>query len=78
MVERGVFGLALIKKWSYCPKGVPSEKIIWHIQNKEAGDVDAVKGSIIGKSYHIMAIKETDYVMLMMTTYGTLDHLEGL
>ena len=23
-----------------------------------------------------MAIKETNYVMLMMTTYGTLDHLE--
>ena len=24
-----------------------------------------------------MAIKETDYLMLMMTTYGTLYHLEG-
>ena len=25
-----------------------------------------------------MAIKYRDYVMLMMTTYGTLEHLEGL
>ena len=24
-----------------------------------------------------MAIKEPDYVMIIMTTYGTLDHLEG-
>ena len=24
-----------------------------------------------------MAIKEPDYVMLMMTTHGTLEHLEG-
>ena len=39
--------------------------------------MDAVQGSIRGKSYHIMATKEPDYVMLMMKTYGTLEHLEG-
>ena len=39
--------------------------------------MDEVQGSIRGKSYHIMAIKETNYVVLMMTTYGTLGHLEG-
>ena len=37
--EKGVFGLALIKKWCYWPKGVPAEDIIWHIQNKEVEDV---------------------------------------
>ena len=37
-----------------------------------------VQGSIRGKSYHIMAIKDPDYKMLMMTTYGTLEQLEGL
>ena len=40
--------------------------------------MEAVQGSIRGKRYRIMAIKEPDYVMLMMTTYGTLEHLEGL
>ena len=39
--------------------------------------MDSVQGSIRGNSYHIMSIKEPDYVMLMMTTYGTLEHLEG-
>ena len=39
--------------------------------------MDAFQGSIIGKRYHSMAIKEPDYVMLMITTYGTLEYLEG-
>ena len=47
------------------------------MKNKEVGDVDAVQGSIRGKSYHIMAIKEPKYVTLMMKKYGMLEHLEG-
>ena len=39
--------------------------------------MDAVKDSIRGKRYHIVAIKYPDYVILMMTTYGALEHLEG-
>ena len=39
--------------------------------------MDSVKGSIRGKIYRIMDIKDPDYVMLMMTNYGKLDHLEG-
>ena len=30
------------------------------------------------KKEYIMAIKEPNYVMLTMTTYGTLEHLGGL
>ena len=71
-------GSELIKKRSYCPKGVPEEEIIWNIQNKEVGDVDTVQGSIRGKIYHIMSIKETDYVMLMKKSNGMLEHLEVL
>ena len=77
MFEKSVLGLALIKKRCYWHKGVPAEEIIWHMQNKEFGYVDVVQGSIRGKRYHIMDIKEPDYVMLMSTTYGTLEHLEG-
>ena len=78
IVEKGVLGSALIKKRRYWPKGVPAEEILWHMQNKQVGDVGAFQGSIRGKIYHIMAIKEPDYVMSMMTTYGTLEHFEGL
>ena len=77
MVEKGVFGSALIKNQRYRPKGVPSEEILRHMQNKDVGDFYEVKGSIRGKSCNIISLKEPDYVMLMMTTYGTLEHLEG-
>ena len=78
MVEKDILGSALIKKWRYWPKGVPAEEILRHIKNKEVWDVDVVKCSIRGESYHIMTIKDTDNVILMMTTCGTLDHLEDL
>ena len=47
------------------------------MQNNEVGDVGVVQGSIIGKRYHVMAVKDPDYMMLMMITYGMLDHLKG-
>ena len=75
IVDKGVLGLALIKKRCYWPNGVPAEEILRHMQKKEVVDVDTVRGSIRGESYHIKSIKEPDYVMLMMTTYGTLEHL---
>ena len=47
------------------------------MQNKEVGSVETVQDSIIGKSYRIKDIKEPDLMVLMMTTYETLEHLEG-
>ena len=75
MVEKGVLGSALIKKWCYWTKGVTAEEILWNMQNNEVGGVDVVQVSIRGKIYHIMSINETDCVMLMMKIYGTLEHL---
>ena len=60
---RRFFGSALIKTRRYWPKEVPAEEILQHMQNKEVGGVDAVQGSIRGKSYHLMDIKDPDYVM---------------
>ena len=77
MFEKVVLGSVLIKKRHYWHKGVPEEDIPRHMQNKEVGCVGAVEGSIRGKSYHIVAIQYPDYLMVMMTTYGKLDHLEG-
>ena len=78
VVKKGIFRSALIKKRCYWPKGVPLEEIIRKMQNKEVGDVEAVQFSIRLNRYHIMAIKEPKYMMLMTTTYGTLDNLEVL
>ena len=78
MVEKGVFWSVLIKKQCYWPKGVPTEEIIRHMQNKEVGDVYSFQGSMRWNRYHIIYIKDPDYVVVMMRTYGTLEHLEGL
>ena len=60
MVEKGVLGSALIKKRHYWPNGVPAEDFLCHIQKNVVGDVDAIQGSMRGKSYHIMAIKDPE------------------
>ena len=39
--------------------------------------MDAFPYIICDKIYHIMATKDPDYVVFMMTTYGTLENLEG-
>ena len=44
MVEKDVLGSELINKRRYWTKGMPAEEIIWHMQNKEVGDVDKVQG----------------------------------
>ena len=37
--------------------------------------MDAIKGSYDGVPFHIHALKEPDYVMMLMSTYGTLAQL---
>ena len=71
------WGSSVIKKRCYWPKGVSAEEILWRMKNKEVGDVDAVQGSIRENSYHIMDITFPYYMMLIMKTYGMLEHLEG-
>ena len=66
----------LIKKRHYWPKHVPGDKIIQHFDDKEVGDVDAIKGSYDRVPFHIHVLKEPDYVMMLMSTYGTLHSLE--
>ena len=56
---------------------MPEERILRHVKNKEVGDADAVRGSIRGKRYKIMSIKEPGDMVLTMIKYGTLEHLEG-
>ena len=68
MAEKGVLGLALIKKRCYQLKGVPTQETIWNMQKKDVEEVDAVTYSIHRKRCHIMTLKEPDYIILMMTT----------
>jgi Transposase IS4 len=70
--EVGVYGSALIKKRKYWPKYIDGDAVIQHFDNKEVGSHDALKGEREGKSFYIYAMKEPNYVMMMMATYGTM------
>ena len=69
--KKGLFVVALIKKCRYWPKYVPGDEIIAHFDNKNEGDIDAIKGTMDGVPFHIHAMKEPDYIMMLMSTYGT-------
>ena len=55
----------------YWPKYVPGDEIIAHFDNKDVEDIDAINGTMDGVPSHIHAIKEPDYIMMLMSTYGT-------
>ena len=65
-----MFAAALIKKRRYWPKYVPGDDIIAPFDNKNVGDIDAIKGTMDGVPFHIHAMKELDYIMMLMSTYG--------
>ena len=70
--KKGVFVAALIKNQCYWPKYVPGDSIITHFQDKEIGALDALQGELDNVKFHIVGMKEPDYVMMIMTTNGTL------
>ena len=61
--KKGVFASALIKKRCYWPKYIPGEK--------EIGATDSWTGKMDDVPYHVFSMKESDYVMSLMSTYGT-------
>ena len=75
--EQGVFAGALIKKRRYWPKYVPGDEIDQHFTAKEVGATDTLKGVLDNVPYDIFCMKEPDYVMKIMSTYGGLVEKEG-
>jgi hypothetical protein len=41
------------------------------MKEKEIGDVDALNGTLDGVPYNIMCMKDVDYTMKLMSTYGS-------
>ena len=68
--KRGLFAAALIKKCRFWPKYVPGNEIIAHFNNRDMGDINAIKGTMDGVPFHIHTVKEPDYIMMLMSTYG--------
>ena len=75
LAKVGVFAHALVKKRRYWPKHVPGDKIIEHFKDKAVGYVDARQGNLDGIPFYLYGMKEPDYTMIMMATYGTLQRM---
>lgn len=73
--KRGVFAAALIKKRRYWPKYVPGEEIKAHFMNRGVGDVDCWHGKLDEVQFHLHCMREPDYIMSLMSTYGTMDRI---
>lgn len=71
--KKGVFAAALVKKRRYWPKHIKGEAIKTHFQDKEVGTVDAMKGELDSVKVELHCLKEPDYTMTLMSSYGTLE-----
>ena len=65
------------KKRRYWPNHVSGDTIDEHFADKDEGGVDSLHGSIDNVPYDIFCMKEPDYVMKIMATYGGLTAHEG-
>lgn len=68
----GVYAGAVIKKRKYWPRYIRGAAIEEHMKEKDVGDADVAVGTLDDISYNVFAMKEPEYVMKLMATYGEL------
>ena len=71
--KKGVFAAALIKKRRYWPKFIRGDEIKEHFKDKEVGTAEAWRGELDDVPFHVYCLKEPDYVMSLMSTYGVME-----
>ena len=67
----GVFSSALIKKRRYWPKYVHGDEFKAQFDHCEPGTFKALRGKLDGIDFHLYGMKEPDYILMFMTTYGS-------
>jgi hypothetical protein len=73
LAKKGVFASALIKKGRYWPKYIDGEAIKETFHDaRQPGFTDRLPGTWNSIPFDIFAMKEPDYVLMMMSTYGAL------
>jgi hypothetical protein len=78
LAKRGLHGGDLIKKRQYWPKGILGESIKAHFAEKQVGGFDCWNGVLNDPPVTVFCFKEPDYVMSIMSTYGTVNEEGGL
>ena len=69
----GVYASAVIKKRRYWPRHCPGKAMDQRLASKEVGDTDCIEGKLDDINYNLYMMKEHDFVMKMMATYGALN-----
>ena len=72
----GVFASAVIKKRRYWPKYIDAGAIDSHFDANGIDTTDSLPGVMDGTQFRIYCVKEEDYVMKLMATYGALRLIE--
>ena len=72
-----MYASALIKKRRYWPRYIQSDAINDHMLQAEVGDVDAWQGTMDLIPFHVFVMKEADYIIMLMSTYGTNNQDKG-
>jgi hypothetical protein len=72
-----VFASAVVKKRRYWPKYVPGDLMDAHMPFKDIGEVDSYKGVLLDVPYDLFCMKDVDYTMKIMSTYGSLLPKDG-
>ena len=75
---RGVYGVVLIKTRQYWLRNVPDNNIDKQFEGKKMGAVDFLEMKTYeGNFFKIHCVKESNYVMKLMSLWMTLSDLEG-
>ena len=77
LCKKGIYASVLIKKRHYWPKFIHVDEIHAHFDEKEVGAADSWPGQLDNVPFHVYAMKEPDYVMSLMSSYGTNDREDG-
>ena len=70
MRKVGIFSHALIKKRKYWPRFIKGQEIKDYFQDKDPGYYDCKKMTYDDVDFHVVGLKEPDYMLMLMTTYG--------
>ena len=71
--KRGVFASALVKKRRYWPRHVDGEAIKESLKDTPVGVTRRLPGELHGEKFDLFCLREPDYVMTLMSTYGSLN-----
>ena len=72
MCKHGARASALTKNRRNWLKHVKGDEIRNHFEDKNPGDCDCLPGELKGVKFKITCMKESDYTIMLMTSYGTL------